>query len=162
MARHAPPVAYLVLVRPLNAMPGSNSSPKNAREFLGGLPTDCIGSEKLLSRALYRLAYDQTQSECVGSVYQLSGRYGSEITLEHLLILPERANGWILGGFKQTLQEQADTPDDNLFQMCLYVGYDLKGGTGYRILAPKSWAVNFLNKAIQRRPLDPNDEPNAA
>jgi hypothetical protein len=132
-----------------------DSFPKDAREFLASLPSHCYGPERLLSRALYRLAYDETQADCIRSVYRLADQYGREITLEHLLILPEDAYQWILGGFAKTLLQQASMPGDDLVQACLYLGHDMKGGTGYQDLAPKTWAASFLREAHQRRPLPP-------
>lgn len=130
----------------------------SAREFLASLPPSCIGPERLLSRALYRLSYDNTQTETVGSVYQLAGRYGRDATLGHLLLLPDAAYRWIIGGFMLALQDQVFTSSDDLHLFVMFVASDeqsetgLRGGHGHKLLAPKSWAQTFLQDALRQRP----------
>lgn len=124
------------------------------RQILAALHIECIGPERLLSRALYQSAHDCTQRECIGKVFQLSSRYGREAVLQHLVLLPDKAYHWILGGFSQILQEQSEMPEDDLILgpfPCIAAGDT--SGWGTLILAPKAWAKDFLSDAIRTRPL---------
>ncbi len=128
-------------------------SPSTAREYLAALPAECIGTDRILSRALYRLAYDSLQKESVGAVFQLANRYGRETTLEHLVLLPDKAYHWIVEGFCQLLDDQKETETDELIQMSVFLGQDMKtGGVGWQTLAPKAWAADFLQETVRRRP----------
>jgi len=124
------------------------------RQILAGLPSECIGPKRLLSLALYQSAHDCTQRECVGMVFKLSDHYGREATLQHLVLLPEKAYRWILGGFPRILQTQVDTPEDDLILGPFpYVALDGTSGWGTQVLAPKTWAKAFLADATRIRPL---------
>lgn len=124
------------------------------RQTLTALPIACIGPERLLSRNLYQCAHDCTQRECVRKVFECSNRYGREAALQHLVLLPDKAYRWILGGFLQILQEQADMQGDDLILGPFpYVAVDGSSGWGTQILAPRIWTEAFLSDAIRARPL---------
>jgi hypothetical protein len=124
------------------------------RQILAALPTECIGPERLLSLALYQSAHDRTQGECIGQVFRLSKRYGREAVLQHLVLLPDKAYHWILGGFPRVLQQQVDTPEDDLILGPFpYVAVGGTSGWGTQVLAPKMWAKAFFSDAIRTRPL---------
>jgi hypothetical protein len=124
------------------------------RERLAALPAECIGPERLLSRALYRCTIDMLQLECIGRVFELSNQYGRDVVLQHLVLLPEEAFQRILGGFERALQEQGQLAGDELiFGPFHYFASDGSSGYGTRVLASKIWAEEFLTNAVQIRPL---------
>uniref|UniRef100_UPI003783CD23 hypothetical protein n=1 Tax=Prosthecobacter sp. TaxID=1965333 RepID=UPI003783CD23 len=124
------------------------------RERLAALPLECIGPERLLSRALYRCTIDMVQLECIGRIFQLSTHYGRDVVLRHLVLLPEEAYQWILGGFERALEEQEKlTGSDLILGPFPYFTVDGTSGYGSQVLAPKIWAKDFLADAIQTRPL---------
>lgn len=122
------------------------------RERLAALPAECIGPERLLSRALYRCTIDMVQLECIGHVFQLSNKHGRDIVLQHLVLLPEEAYQHILGGFERGLEGQELSPGDDLILGPFpYFASHGMSGHGTQVLAPKIWAKDFLNDAIQKR-----------
>ena len=124
------------------------------RERLAALPLECIGPERLLSRALYRCTIDMVQLECIGRIFQFSTQYGRDVVLRHLVLLPEDAYQWILGGFERGLEEQGKLiGSDLILGPFPYIAVDGTSGYGSQVLAPKIWAKDFLGDAIQTRPL---------
>jgi hypothetical protein len=76
---------------------------------------------------------------------------------KHLLLLPDKAYKWILGGFAPLLEVQAETAEEDLILGPFpYVAVGGTSGWGTQTLAPKSWANAFLADAIRLRPL-PSD-----
>lgn len=114
------------------------------------LPPESIGPERPLSRSLQRLAHEFTQSESIGEIYKLSQRWGRSAVLEHLLLLPNPAYQWILGGFQKALREQSDSTGDDLVIGVHFVAIDVTSGWGSQTLAPKVWAAEFLADAAKR------------
>lgn len=124
------------------------------RERLAALPAECIGPERLLSRALYRCTIDMVQLECIGRVFELSTQYGRDVVLRHLVLLPDEAYQRILGGFERGLEEQGQSAGVELILGPFpYFASDGRSGYGTQVLAPKIWAKDFLTDAVQIRPL---------
>ena len=55
------------------------------------LPPECIGRDRLLSRALYRAAMDYTPSERPGMIYRLHPKRSPEVIADHIRLLPQHA-----------------------------------------------------------------------
>ena len=55
------------------------------------LPSECIGSDRLLSRALYRAAVDYTRGERPSVIYRYHPKHSPEILADHIRLLPRHA-----------------------------------------------------------------------
>jgi hypothetical protein len=117
------------------------------------LPSECVGPTPALSQALYQLAHENTRIQCIRALYRICCQYGNDVTIEHLILLPDAAYQWILSYFPDVLAEQAETPSDHLVSGVLYIA-DGKSGVGEVDLAPKAWASSVVRDVTKRRPLN--------
>lgn len=138
-------------------MSSSQPSELSTEEIVAQLPAGCIGTNVRLSWALYCLSFEHTDSEAIAAIHEFSGLYGSDITLEHFLLLPEREYQWILRGLAAELESHAEISPDAMLKGCSnYLPRDGSFGLALYDLAPKRWATSFFHTAIQKRPAAKN------
>jgi len=116
------------------------------------LPPECIGRERLLSRALYRAAMNCTNGERPFFIYRSRGRFDLATIAAHILLLPSPA----VTAIRDSLIELRDQ-QESLRASRKDPGYD---ATYDRLFAwidevPPMWVAEMLQHISPPKPTAP-------